>query len=78
MSIYPRRKPLMKGDTCGRCNGSGLTAIDFVEQDCPDCRGTGLINSPNACTVCKGSGTVISEELGTELDCDHCNASASS
>jgi len=76
------RHPELKGDRCPRCNGSGNVMLDaggfFVEASCPDCRGTGLVNSPNACKKCKGSGSIyvtIGKNLKAEATCDHCNGS---
>lgn len=72
----PRRgSPDLTGDRCSECNGSGDKLFDFIWGDCPTCNGTGLVNSPNACTKCKGKGTFVPEEFPIEMDCDHCNGS---
>ncbi|MBD3244968.1 MAG: hypothetical protein GF335_03170 [Candidatus Moranbacteria bacterium] len=71
----------LKGDRCPKCNGSGSVIADVggfhAEVDCPDCAGTGLVNSPNACKKCKGSGSVIVDAGGfnVEATCEHCNGS---
>jgi len=78
----PRRHPELTGDRCPRCNGSGNVMLDaggfYIQASCPDCKGTGLVNSPNACTKCQGSGTVLvkmGKSLNVEATCDHCNGS---
>jgi DnaJ-class molecular chaperone len=80
MSRRPNVHPELKGDRCTECNGSGTVIADFgfkVEVDCPDCNGTGLVNSPNACIECRGKGTGIVDfgGLKVETNCDHCNGS---
>jgi len=68
----------IKGDCCPKCNGSGTVVAEmgwfYAEVDCPDCAGTGLVNSPNACKECKGAGTVI-VGLYDETVCGRCNGS---
>jgi DnaJ-class molecular chaperone len=71
----------LTGDRCLDCNGSGTVLADLggfhVQVKCPDCAGTGLVNSPNACKECKGSGTAIADfgGLNVQVSCEHCNGS---
>ncbi|MFC1644566.1 zinc finger domain-containing protein [Patescibacteria group bacterium] len=70
----------LTGDRCPSCNGSGTIIADCggfsAQVSCPDCAGTGLINSPNACKECKGSGTVIANMgFAVEVNCERCNGS---
>jgi DnaJ-class molecular chaperone len=73
--------PELTGDRCSKCNGSGSVIADMcglrAEVDCPECRGTGLVNSPNACKECKGSGSVVAKikGIGVQTNCEHCNGS---
>lgn len=73
------RNTELKGDRCSRCNGSGTvvanTGFFHAEVNCPDCRGTGVINSSNACKKCKGSGSVVINTggLSIEATCDNCS-----
>lgn len=80
MAKTGRHHAELKGERCKRCNGTGTVLANMgflVEVDCPDCHGTGIVNSPNACTKCKGSGNVIVDMggLNVEATCDHCNGS---
>jgi len=81
MARKPRRHQELTGERCTRCNGSGTIVANVggfnAEVDCPDCAGTGLVNSPNACQDCKGSGTVIVNMggLNIEASCEHYNGS---
>ncbi len=70
------------GDRCTNCNGSKQVVMEVdeglgVQVDCPDCNGTGIVNSPNACVNCKGSGKDVVPALGfnVEVDCEHCQGS---
>jgi DnaJ-class molecular chaperone len=84
------RHPELKGDRCPDCNGSGSKImVVAIYQDegpaqtrvyCYDCRGTGLVNSPNACKKCKGSGYRIVRDVDNadkfvSATCGHCNGS---
>lgn len=81
MAKKTKHHPELTGERCNKCNGSGTVIADLdglkVEVNCPNCKGTGLVNSPNACTKCMGSGTVIVDfgGLNVEAACDHCNGS---
>ena len=39
---------------CSECNGTGKTP----EQECPICRGKGILPNGNRCGICKGVGVV--------------------
>jgi DnaJ-class molecular chaperone len=71
----------LKGKRCPKCNGSGSDHIDaggfYIEVDCAECSGTGIVNSSNACVACSGSRTKIvnMSGLNVEINCSHCNGS---
>lgn len=82
MARIGKRHPELIGDRCGRCNGSGTVIMDIgginAQVGCPDCHGTGIVNSPNACKECGGSGTVLVPFIGETkavATCGHCNGS---
>ena len=69
------------GDRCPKCNGSKTMVVGVVDMkglsveiDCDECNGTGIVNSPNACTVCHGKKTVTVDMGGfmAEVGCEHC------
>lgn len=70
------------GDRCPKCKGSttipGSVGGVSVEVGCDACAGTGVVNSPNACKKCRGSGSIIAHFAGglnVEAICDHCMGS---
>ena len=72
----------IKGDRCPTCNGGKTTIAKTdaglgIEVACTECKGVGLVNSPNACTICIGTGTVQANlgGLSVEVACEHCNSS---
>lgn len=78
------RHPDLVGDRCLECDGTGtriaiLLDVDNVRisVDCPTCHGTGLINSPNACSICHGARNITVDFGGIKIavGCDHCNSS---
>ena len=73
--------PNLRGDVCPKCNASGSIFVEIpgmgkFEIDCDECNGTGIVNSPDACTKCKGSGVVVVNiGFNIEATCDRCNGS---
>ena len=69
------------GDRCPKCNGSKTMVVKTsgfgVEIDCDECNGTGVVNSPNACTVYHDKKTVVAGMGGfmAEVGCEHCQGS---
>lgn len=76
-----KRNPELVGDRCSTCNGDGTVLVDaggfYIQAECGVCRGTGLVNSPNACKECKGSGSILADFGGIKIEarCGHCNGS---
>lgn len=76
-----QRNAELKGDRCPKCNGRGLLRVNtgsfYIRATCDECRGTGLVNSPNACKYCKGSGTITAHfgDIDVVATCFTCSGS---